>query len=558
MTTPSDGPSPSQRAAIAGLLLLIAGAALRLAEYGGDQAQWIDEIAVSRNILERATGDLLTRPLAYDQSAPPGFLLIEKVTTRLLGTSDYALRIFPLFGSLIALIVFRRLARRVLDGSGPIVALALFAASPPLVVYAAQVKQYSSDAAAAVLLLWLSVDFVEGRPRKPRAMLLGLAGAAAVWFSQAAVLLLAGLGAALGLLRWRDRRITESSRPPLFSVLALWGLSSVAALLVGLRIVTPATRAYLRQFWAAGLLPVPLTNAFTHVWPLDQLVMLFGRGWQASHGYPVSVLYVVLLVCGLVSFTRHRPRVATLLISPIAVTLGAAIARQYPFSDRLILFLLPVFFLAIAESVERARRRAAAIKPALGTIVVLLLVGPAIYPAFAARPPYRLEDMKPILAHVQAHWRAGDRMYVYYGAGPAVIYYADRYGVDPGAYMLGGCHRGDPRRYLQELDALRGQPRVWIAITHAVPFFHEREAILAYLDAIGIQRDAFSVASHTAGFQYPPAEVLLYDLSDPARLRTATSASFETAGPLLSLPAFACGRGGPLLMTPAPAQAAAR
>ncbi len=94
---------------VAGLLLALTviGAGLRLMQYGADAALSLDEIAVARNVLERGWQNLLSAPLAYDQTAPRGFLLAEKLAAGIFGDSDYALRLFSLLCSLTALIGFR-------------------------------------------------------------------------------------------------------------------------------------------------------------------------------------------------------------------------------------------------------------------------------------------------------------------------------------------------------------------------------------------------------------------------------------------------------------------
>src|ERR1700682_3148553 len=65
------------------------GAGLRLWQYFANTAMWLDEVAVARNILDRSLWDLLTLPLAYDQTAPKGFLLVEKIAVSFFGGSDY-------------------------------------------------------------------------------------------------------------------------------------------------------------------------------------------------------------------------------------------------------------------------------------------------------------------------------------------------------------------------------------------------------------------------------------------------------------------------------------
>ena len=52
------------------LAALAGGLLVRIAQYADHGSLWLDEIAVARNVTERAAFDLLTRPLYYQQAAP--------------------------------------------------------------------------------------------------------------------------------------------------------------------------------------------------------------------------------------------------------------------------------------------------------------------------------------------------------------------------------------------------------------------------------------------------------------------------------------------------------
>ena len=80
--------------ALVGLLLLI-GVALRCRAYFAGTSLWLDEMLLSRNILELPLGALLTEPLQLDQVAPRGFLLVEKLSVLAFGPTELALRLFP-------------------------------------------------------------------------------------------------------------------------------------------------------------------------------------------------------------------------------------------------------------------------------------------------------------------------------------------------------------------------------------------------------------------------------------------------------------------------------
>ena len=91
-----------------------------------------------------------------------------------------------------------------------------------------------------------------------------------------------------------------------------------------------------------------------------------------------------------------------------------------------------------------------------------------------------------------AHRRPGDALYVYYGARRALLFYAPQAGFEPTETTLGGCHRGDPRSYLRELDVFRGRPRVWVLFAANNWPLLEQPTISAYLDLIGKRRATFA------------------------------------------------------------------
>ena len=462
-------------ARVAVIALLFVGAGLRLWQYFANASLWIDEIALAENVLRRPLSALLREPLALDQVAPPGFLALAKASTAVFGESEMALRLVPLASGLLALALFPRLSRRFQPAWIVVLATALFALSPTLVRYSAEFKPYSTDVAAAVALMLIAFglgdsDADESSGRFLRAALFG---GAAVWFSQTAVFMVAGLGASLVVLALtgRPRRLS----PRLMAVLAVWAASAAAAVATGLDRVPPAMREY------------------------------FDRVWEPS--LPSATTLLLLVVAGFALWIRSR-RAAVLLLGPVAVTLLAAGTRLYPFSGRAILFLMPVWALAVAECcgrlVEglvriRVPRPVASTLPALALAVIVV----------RDLPPYRAEEMRPVLANLARRRLPGDQIYVYYAAEPAYRFYGPRVALSRDDTSFGRCHRGEPRRYLRELDAFRGQPRVWVVRTHVYRQLFEAEIVDEYLSRMGNRKEALLEEG---------AEAVLWDLSNAGAL----------------------------------------
>jgi hypothetical protein len=79
-------------------------------------------------------------------------------------------------------------------------ALALFAIGIPFIQYGVEVKQYIFDATAAILLVYLALTLRDPETTTRRLVLAGLSAFVIIWFSQASVVVMGGIGAALALI----------------------------------------------------------------------------------------------------------------------------------------------------------------------------------------------------------------------------------------------------------------------------------------------------------------------------------------------------------------------
>jgi hypothetical protein len=520
---------PSLRRVLLALVLL--GAALRLWQWGAEGSLWVDEISLSRNILSRSVGELVRYPLAFDQVAPVGFLAAVKLSTLAFGGGERALWLVPLLGGLAGLLLFRRLAERALRGAAVPLAMALFALALAMIRYSAEVKQYGLDATAAVGLTLLALDLRTRDRSVGRLVLAGGAGLIVIWFSQASVIVMAGLGAALAAA-WLIERDRRTLRVLLVTV-PIWAAASLMALLLGNRSMTPATRAFMNDFWSGGFLPMPPRLSTAAPWFWQRLPELFSDPWTLR--YPVAWIFALLAVVGIAVLWRQRRDSALLIAAPFVMTLIAAIAQQYPFRTRLVVFLVPSAILAAAAGAgwiaDAAGRRS---KLARAIVIVAVLIPPLLAIA-DARLPSRVDNYRPAYAHLQANRRPGDAVYMSFLANSSAIYYGPRYGLHPGQYHLGACDRTDTRAYLRDFDRFRGHSRVWVLAKNGPAVRVPHEAIHRYLNTIGVLRDSRIVHSGVTD----PVTLELYDLSDPARLRAASAETIAVA-PMPEYPKPGC------------------
>src|SRR5689334_9239195 len=260
------GHSPSQergsirasavdRAADAALpIVLLLGIVLRLVQYLQNRSLWVDEAMLAINFTGKSFSKLVTSPLQYNQQAPIGFLIVEKVLVDAFGNGEYVLRLFPLICGIAALLLFPRVARRALPSTlSQLVAVTLFATSFRLIFYASDVKQYSGDVAAVVILSLAAFRTIEAEFRPRRTAALGILGVIAIWFSHPAAFVLGGI--AITMVWSLARQRAWAKFPVMVLAAADWGVSFISYYMISLQGVT--RNGPLLSYWAGSFMPLP-------------------------------------------------------------------------------------------------------------------------------------------------------------------------------------------------------------------------------------------------------------------------------------------------------------
>jgi Dolichyl-phosphate-mannose-protein mannosyltransferase len=505
------------RPAVIGWAIVAAGCALRIARYANDRSLWGDEARLALNIRDRSFTGLL-HPLDYVQAAPTGFLLAEKAVVRLLGDSEYAVRLLPLLAGIASLTLFLPLARRLLTPVGALVAVALYATVEPLLYYSSETKQYSLDALATVLLLLLaSPALLERSLSGRRAVGLLLAGVVAFWFSHPSIFVAGGVWLALALARvGMPARRAMSLAVLAVSWLAVFGLAYALVLrnakgvstALGLGSVdsTPGPVGVLRDGWHAFAFPV-------------------------GFAYTATALAAAMTCLGAYSMLRRAAVPFAPLGLTVALTVLGAFAGRYPFYDRFVLFLVPIVLIVAAEGLDVLRRSTGPSVRAAWLIAFALL---AAYPVGEAAghltSPPRHEEIKPVLKYMANAWRPGDRLYVSNVAQFALRYYVECNDCEnlgpagPGSLRglvldarggrralhstrgleAGYIDDGSPiETYVTDFSRFRGSPRVWFLFTSS---WDDATARLV----LGCMGHLIDAAVNTRAAAY------LYDLSAPA------------------------------------------
>ncbi len=495
--------------------IVVLGITLRVAQYAANRALWLDEALLALNVIGRSPRELLGT-LDFNQAAPPGFLLLERGMTAFLGYSEPVLRAVPLLSGIGSLIVFAWLARRMLTPVPALFAVLLLSVADGLIYYSSEVKPYSLDVFATLLLLagaTLASDNI--LPRRA-AVVFGIVGAVLMTVSYAAVLVVASIATVFLIAAPRERRATNIARS---IPLLLWSSCAIAIAIYGW-----SRSEGIRTSFGSGTSIVDSSDsAAESLRALVYQANVLGTGLLGSIGFlqdsPWNQLFKIAafgFVVGVISLARARPLHLLLLIAPIGLALFAWSIGQYPLVPRTTLFLVPIVILLLAQGFEATTKGVFSPWKLLGAVLVLsILIGPIWTASRGIAQSRTKEEIRPVLTYIQARSLPGDALYVHYGAQYALLYYdqcscfdgrgpldgrwhfSGRFGREQFAPALADLSPdifvspyagGDFGRQLADLQRLPDGTRVWFLYTHVAGAAEEmfiRRRLLGRLEEIG-------------------------------------------------------------------------
>ncbi len=346
------------------------GAVLRLARWIHWRSLWLDEIYLANSLLSRNLHDLLFRPLEDWQAAPPGFLVLVHLTTRLFGGGERSLRLVSLVFGLASLPLMLAVARRLLRPGSAVAAVAMFTFLGPLIYYSNELKPYSCDVALSLAITLAVLRWME-TPTFRRAAMAALVGVAGIFLSYPSIFVLAGAGA---IVIWRMRRSGNGAhlRQGLW-VCLIWASVFAAEYLIFVRqFASGEAYPHLVYYWAQQDAFMPHWPIAAFTWTISCLTSIARNPGGMWLDYPDAA--VLGLIVGLTVALARRDNLL-ILAAPLPLVLLASAMKRYPFGDRLALFFVPQYLLLIAVAFESLWTNLA------GKIAALAMAGMILLPS---------------------------------------------------------------------------------------------------------------------------------------------------------------------------------
>ena len=307
---------------------------------------WPDEAYLAHNFLHRGYLDLM-KSLDFIQIAPLLYLWVQATFIKIFGFSEYSLRLYTLLCGIGSLLLFWRLAGRVLRGTAFLLAVGTFAVAYPLVRHSAEAKPYGADVFVSMIMLTLLVEWLR-RPQERRwAWALVVVMPLAVGLSYPAVFFAGGIVSVMALVLWQ--RGSRGDWLRWAAAVATLSVGMAALFALSARNQMAASAADQRAAYATSF-PPSLTSP-------GKLILFVLANTNEALVYPAggaigpNLLTSLCCLTALVLLIRGRRFfLVVLCLVPLALNFAAAALHCYPYGEpwRFAVYLVPIFCLLTA------------------------------------------------------------------------------------------------------------------------------------------------------------------------------------------------------------------
>ena len=356
---------------------LALGVILRLVRFLLVHPLWGDECFVAANLIERGYLGLLP-PLDYDQVAPILFLWAELSAVKLLGFSEWSLRVFPTACAIASLFVFRHLASRLMTGLPMLMAVAIVSVAINPLRHGGEVKPYAPDFLVSTVLLALAVEWWQKPERAAWLWALAATTPIVMGTSIPAIFVLGGISLAISGTVYRLRKADVTAAYLTFNGAIILGVLASWKLYGGAQ--SAELKAYMDHYWSATF--PPLDD------PGRLILWLIRAHTGHLFAYPVgganggSLLTVICVIAGsVVLWRRGRSMIVAACLAPLGLALVASAVRVYPYgeSERLTQYEGPMICLlagfGLAWLVGRLRRPGSYRRAAIACLALFAAIG---------------------------------------------------------------------------------------------------------------------------------------------------------------------------------------
>lgn len=312
------------------VLFILIGIFFRAYFYSFGRTFWNDECALALNIINYNNYFSI---LAYNQAAPPLFMYFSKVIYSIFPfKTEFILRIIPFLSSIIAIPIFYKITDKILNNNiSKLLAILLFSINYQLCYYCQEFKQYSTDVLSflSIILFYLYIDIKKLKHKQ--IIIYSIIFAFSIWISNIAIIAIA----TIAILYLLNSDYTKEFYKKIVILFSPTILSIGAYTLVCYKTIT---NPFLHNYWNNYFIN---KGFYKFILLSVENLKYFFSGWLL-----VGILAFISIIICAKNLTKKENQI---LLLPLIITLSLSVLEIYPFSKRLILFLVPIIILLIAK-----------------------------------------------------------------------------------------------------------------------------------------------------------------------------------------------------------------
>ncbi|MEY8335587.1 glycosyltransferase family 39 protein [Lachnospiraceae bacterium 47-T17] len=372
---------------------------------------WVDEAMLVWSFNTDSLWDILRNGLAWDQSAPLGYVAFIKLFIKIFGNTEMALRVTSIFAFLLMLLLVYLICKKIFNFEYPLICVAFISCNQILLQYTNEFKPYMLDCFLVLLTIYLFFLYKKGL--KDRWWI--VCNIFIIIFSNPACFMLAAI-----LMYDFFLSLKKNNKQEVIHVFKI-GLLFLATFLIYyfLWLQKTATNEYMIQYWEEKKLPIFPTN-FEKLGILRNLLLEIFNVWGINKGF-IASLSILSLIISVIKRNRYiLISFIALLIAGIASNLGF-----FPIAVRLWLFIYPLLsiiaFVCLSELLHNTCKKTAIIVLFIMFTLVLQNTGLQCY-ANIDVAYYKGEEANNLIKYVKENIKENETLYISYWGIPALAY----------------------------------------------------------------------------------------------------------------------------------------
>lgn len=392
---------------IALLIIIIAGIAYRILFYSYGRPFWNDECVLAFNIMPFNIINCF-KPLLFSQAAPPVFMVIAGLFSKIIPSIEHALRFFPLVSSILSIGAFYYLSKNTLNKKSTVLlAMILFCFNYRLIYYAQEFKPYSSDTLVflSILASYFYLDIEKLNIK--RLILIGFIYAALIWLSFTGLFAIFTIFALLILKNAKKYK-------KLITLILPVGISFICVYIFQHHL---ATNKFLLEYWKDGFINHNFSN-FLHI-----IVNYF------SYSFNSIIIFLCFLSGLILKLLNCKNEKSLIILIPVVLALFLSCFGIYPLESRVSLYLIPVSILFSVQIIDYINFKNKAVNYALYSLVIFFISFPVVINSTykIVCKDFEKEDIITPLKQASKMMKENDVLYIPEGSKISYNFYKNRF-----------------------------------------------------------------------------------------------------------------------------------